>query len=73
MDKSTMKRPACGAAVLDAKESRRVNTLMREFNQQVNVAIVDPGFIMTVRKKTRPRPTPSRADFWRWGECVFSV
>jgi HTH-type transcriptional regulator / antitoxin MqsA len=33
--------PACGEAVLDAKESRRVNTLMREFNQQVNAAIVD--------------------------------
>ncbi len=43
--------PACGEAVLDAKESRRINTLMREFNQQVNAAIVDPAFIMTVRKK----------------------
>ncbi len=43
--------PACGEAVLDAKDSRRVNTLMREFNQQVNAAIVDPTFIMTVRKK----------------------
>jgi HTH-type transcriptional regulator / antitoxin MqsA len=43
--------PACGEAVLDAKESRRVNTLMREFNQQINAAIVDPAFIMTVRKK----------------------
>lgn len=43
--------PACGEAVLDAKESRRVNTLLREFNQQVNAAIVDPAFIMTVRKK----------------------
>ena len=43
--------PACGEAVLDAKESRRVNTLMREFNQQVNAAIVDLAFIMTVRKK----------------------
>lgn len=26
--------PVCGEAVLDAKESRRVNTLMREFNQR---------------------------------------
>jgi HTH-type transcriptional regulator / antitoxin MqsA len=43
--------PACGEAVLDAKESRRINNLMREFNQQVNAAIVDPAFIMTVRKK----------------------
>jgi HTH-type transcriptional regulator / antitoxin MqsA len=41
---------ACGEAVLDAKESRRINTLMREFNQQVNAAIVDPAFIMTVHQ-----------------------
>jgi HTH-type transcriptional regulator / antitoxin MqsA len=34
--------PACGEAVLEAKESYRVNTLMRAFNQQVNSAIVDP-------------------------------
>jgi HTH-type transcriptional regulator / antitoxin MqsA len=27
--------PACGEAVLEAKESRRVNTLMRVFNQDV--------------------------------------
>ena len=27
--------PACGEAVLNAKESRRVNGLMREFNQQL--------------------------------------
>jgi HTH-type transcriptional regulator / antitoxin MqsA len=25
--------PACGEAVLDAKVSRRIDTLMREFNQ----------------------------------------
>lgn len=43
--------PACGDAVLDAKESRRVNIMVREFNQQVNAAIVDPAFIMAVRKK----------------------
>jgi HTH-type transcriptional regulator / antitoxin MqsA len=26
--------PACGEAVLDTKESRRVNILMREFHQR---------------------------------------
>jgi HTH-type transcriptional regulator / antitoxin MqsA len=31
--------PACGEAVLDAKESRRVNTIMRKLNLQVNAAI----------------------------------
>jgi HTH-type transcriptional regulator / antitoxin MqsA len=34
--------PTCGEAVLDVRESRRVNTLMREFNQQINAAIADP-------------------------------
>lgn len=43
--------PACGEAVLDADESRRVSTLMREFNQQINAALVDPAFITQVRKK----------------------
>lgn len=33
--------PACGEAVLDAKESRRINILMRMFNQQVAFKIVD--------------------------------
>jgi HTH-type transcriptional regulator / antitoxin MqsA len=31
--------PACGEAVLDDKESRRVNTLMRGLNEQANTAI----------------------------------
>jgi HTH-type transcriptional regulator / antitoxin MqsA len=29
--------PACGEAALDAQESRRVNTLMREFNKQIHM------------------------------------
>ena len=37
--------------MLDAKESRRVSQLMREFRQQINAAIVDPQFVATVRKK----------------------
>lgn len=43
--------PACGESVLDAKESRRVSQLMREFRQQINAAIVDPQFVAAVRKK----------------------
>ncbi len=42
---------ACGEAVLDAAESRRVSASMREFAKQVNAAIVDPEFITGVRKK----------------------
>ncbi|SCC93505.1 putative DNA-binding transcriptional regulator [Thiomonas sp. X19] len=43
--------PACGEAVLDMTESARISTAMLEFNKQVNASIVDPGFIVRVRKK----------------------
>jgi HTH-type transcriptional regulator/antitoxin MqsA len=43
--------PACAESILDATESKRVMREMRAFSKQVNAAIVDPGFITTVRKK----------------------
>ncbi|MDR0735552.1 MAG: type II toxin-antitoxin system MqsA family antitoxin [Zoogloeaceae bacterium] len=43
--------PACAESVLDAAESNRVMREMHAFSKQVNAAIVDPGFIMSVRKK----------------------
>ena len=43
--------PACGESVLDAVTSARVSAAMLEFNKQVNAAIVDPAFIVNVRKK----------------------
>lgn len=43
--------PACAESVLDAAESERVMSEMRAFSKQVNAAIVDPGFIASVRKK----------------------
>lgn len=43
--------PACAESVLDAVESDRVMREMRAFSKQVNAAIVDPGFITTVRNK----------------------
>ncbi|MEI6303615.1 MAG: type II toxin-antitoxin system MqsA family antitoxin [Betaproteobacteria bacterium] len=43
--------PACDEAVLDLVESARTSTLMIEFNKQVNATIVDPAFIVGVRKK----------------------
>jgi len=43
--------PACNESVLDAAESRRTMDLMLEFNKQVNASIVDPAFIVSVRKK----------------------
>lgn len=43
--------PACAESILDAAESNRVMREMSDFSKQVNAAIVDPGFITTVRKK----------------------
>ena len=43
--------PACAESILDGAESERVMREMQEFVQQVNAAIVDPAFIISVRKK----------------------
>jgi HTH-type transcriptional regulator / antitoxin MqsA len=43
--------PACGESLLNAEQSRRVMDAMLAFNKQVNSAIVDPDFIINVRKK----------------------
>lgn len=43
--------PACAESILDAAESSRVMHEMRAFSKQVNASIVDPVFIMNVRKK----------------------
>ncbi|MBL8472075.1 MAG: type II toxin-antitoxin system MqsA family antitoxin [Rhodocyclaceae bacterium] len=43
--------PACAEVILDAAESDRVMREMRAFSKRVNAAIVDPGFIASVRKK----------------------
>ena len=44
-------RPACGESIHDKEDSDRVMREMRAFAQQVNAAIVDPAFIVKVRKK----------------------
>ncbi len=43
--------PACGEAILDAAESDRVMREMKAFAKEVNAAVVDPAFIVSVRKK----------------------
>ncbi len=43
--------PACGECVVDASESQRLSSLMRDFSKQVYASIVDPAFISAVRKK----------------------
>ncbi|MDP3008039.1 MAG: type II toxin-antitoxin system MqsA family antitoxin [Methylococcales bacterium] len=43
--------PACDESILNADESRRTMCFMLEFNKQVNASIIDPNFIISVRKK----------------------
>jgi HTH-type transcriptional regulator/antitoxin MqsA len=45
--------PACAEVVLDMEEAERFGQQIREFNKQVNAAIVDPQFIASVRKKLK--------------------
>ncbi len=43
--------PACDESITDMVETERVMSEMKAFNKQVNAAIVDPAFIVNVRKK----------------------
>jgi HTH-type transcriptional regulator/antitoxin MqsA len=43
--------PACDESITDMDETERVMREMQAFNKQVNAAIVDPAFIVKVRKK----------------------
>ena len=42
---------ACDESITDMTETERVMREMNAFNKQVNAAIVDPKFIISVRKK----------------------
>ena len=42
---------SCGESIHDMEDSERVMSEMRAFSRQVNAAIVDPAFIVKVRKK----------------------
>ncbi len=43
--------PACDEVILDRLSGGRFSELVGAFQRQVNAAIVDPGFIVGVRKK----------------------
>ncbi|MEY3746770.1 MAG: hypothetical protein RL194_229 [Pseudomonadota bacterium] len=43
--------PACDESITEMAETERVMREMQAFNKQVNAVIVDPGFIVSVRKK----------------------
>jgi HTH-type transcriptional regulator/antitoxin MqsA len=61
----------CGETLLDAAESSRISLAMRAFNKKVNAAIVDPGFITTVRKKLALDQREA-ADIFGGGVNAFS-
>jgi HTH-type transcriptional regulator/antitoxin MqsA len=43
--------PACGESIHDENDSERVMQEMSDFAKQVNASLVDPAFIVKVRKK----------------------
>ena len=43
--------PSCDEAIFDPEVSDRVSEAMLAFNKQVNASIVDPKYIVSVRKK----------------------
>lgn len=43
--------PACAEVILDRQQGDRYSAAMGAFQKQVNASIVDPGFIISVRKK----------------------
>jgi HTH-type transcriptional regulator / antitoxin MqsA len=43
--------PACSEVILDRQQGDGYSAAMGAFQKQVNASIVDPGFIVSVRKK----------------------
>ncbi len=43
--------PACGEGILGKKEGDRFSEIALAFNKKVNAALIDPKFIVKVRKK----------------------
>jgi HTH-type transcriptional regulator / antitoxin MqsA len=62
---------ACGESILDAQESRRTMDMMLSFHKQVNAAIVDPNFIVSVRKRLQ-LDQKEAAEIFGGGANAFS-
>ncbi len=43
--------PKCGEGILSAEEDERLDAMALSFNKQVNASLVDPNFIVAVRRK----------------------
>lgn len=63
--------PACAEVLLDAAEADRYGAALKAFHKQVNAAIVDPTFIMSVRKKLHLDQREA-ADIFGGGVNAFS-
>jgi HTH-type transcriptional regulator/antitoxin MqsA len=63
--------PACGESITDLAETERVMRDMQAFNKQVNATIVDPEFIVSVRKKLNLGQREA-AEIFRGGVNAFS-
>ena len=62
---------ACGESILDAQESQRTMDMMLSFHKQVNAAIVDPHFIVAVRKRLQ-LDQKEAAEIFGGGANAFS-
>jgi HTH-type transcriptional regulator / antitoxin MqsA len=63
--------PACNESITDLNDTDRVMREMQAFNRQVNAAIVDPEFIVSVRKKLNLGQKEA-ADIFGGGVNAFS-
>ena len=63
--------PACNESITNLNESERVMREMQAFNRQINAAIVDPAFIVSVRKKLNLGQKEA-ADIFGGGVNAFS-
>lgn len=63
--------PACAEVVLEVEEADRYGAAVRTFHKQVNAAIVDPSFIVDVRKKLHLDQREA-ADIFGGGVNAFS-
>ena len=41
----------CGEGVIFKEESLRIDSILTEFNKQVNASIIDPEYVVAMRKK----------------------
>jgi HTH-type transcriptional regulator / antitoxin MqsA len=62
---------ACNESITDLPETDRVMREMQAFHRQVNAAIVDPAFIVSVRKKLNLGQKEA-ADIFGGGVNAFS-